>query len=79
MDNKRRQQLLEVCNLLTKSENLLETVRDKEDDCLSNTPENLRESERAHNMEDAIDILSDVIGQLSEIKTQIHIAIEGTK
>lgn len=81
MNNKRRKNIAEIISQLNslseKVENILsdiEIVKDEEEECLENIPENLQESERynqveeaADNLNTAYDMCQDVVGNIEEI------------
>ena len=81
MNNKRRKNIAEIISQLNslseKVENILsdiEIVKDEEEECLENIPENLQESERynqveeaADNLNTAYDMCQDVFGNIEEI------------
>ncbi len=81
MNNKRRKNIAEIISKLNslseEVENILsdiEIVKDEEEECLENIPENLQESERynqveeaADNLNTAFDVCQDVVGNIEEI------------
>ncbi len=75
MDNKRRSRLREAIGMLSNVTTTVESVCDKEQDCMDNCPENLQGSERFERMEDAVDNLNDALEKLEEAKEHIEAAI----
>lgn len=75
MDNKRRSRLREAIGMLSNATTVVESVCDKEQDCMDNCPENLQGSERFERMEDAVDNLNDALEKLEEAKEHIEAAI----
>ena len=76
MDNKRRSRLREAIGMLSNATTVVESVCDKEQDCMDNCPENLQCSERFECMEDAVDNLNDALEKLEEAKEHIEAAIK---
>lgn len=66
MDNKRREKLRGAISLLSTVTSVVDSVCDKEQDCMDNCPENLQGSERYEKMEDAVDNLNDALEKLEE-------------
>ncbi len=56
---------------------LVESVRDDEQECLSNLPESLQGSENGRVMEDAIDALDDAVSSINEASGFIDDACGG--
>lgn len=66
MNKEKRNDLLSAIKLLENAKNVVERVRDKEQDCLDNMPENLEGSERYINMETAIDLMDSAVDAIYE-------------
>jgi hypothetical protein len=66
MNNKKRKELAEAIRLLAMAEEIIDRVRDQEQDSLDNLPENMVGGDRAAGMEDAIDNLSDAIDEIGD-------------
>lgn len=66
MNNRRRTKIREAVLLINNSVNILSQIKDEEQDCLDNFPENLQNSERYTGMEDSINILEDSISDLEQ-------------
>lgn len=62
----------QVLETLRCSLGVIESVRDEEDECLSNFPENLASSLAAVKMEDAVDALSEAYSLVSDAIEQIE-------
>lgn len=61
MNQNRRKRIQEAINIL-------EIVREEEEDALANLPENLQYSERADQMQENVDAIENAIGDLQEIE-----------
>ena len=59
MNDERRGKLRKALGLLVEAYNIVDGVKDKEEDCYSNYPENLQSTDVYYAMEDAIDYLGD--------------------
>ena len=77
MDAKRRNKLRDALKMLECAAVLVETVCNKEEDCVDNYPENLQNTERFENMEAAVDNLNDAMEKLDDVKAHIELAIAG--
>jgi hypothetical protein len=71
MNKQRRKELAAILSKLEELENLrseikerLEAVRDEEQEALDNLPESLQESERGEQMQEYIDAMENVTGEL---------------
>ena len=76
MNNERRDKLRGAMRKLTDVQSIVETVCDKEEDCLDNYPENLQGTERYDQTEDAVDNLNNALEKLEEAKEHIEAAIK---
>lgn len=72
MNNKKRESLKEAVAMLDRTTLMVETVCNKEQDCVDNFPENLQCSERVEKMEYAIDNLNDAIEKIEDAKDLIR-------
>ncbi|WP_304432874.1 hypothetical protein [Acutalibacter muris] len=54
---------------------MVDTVCDKEQDCVDNYPENLQGTERFERMEDAVDNLNEALEKIDDAKSCIQAAI----
>lgn len=75
MNNERRDRLRGAVRKLSDVQSIVETVCDKEEDCLDNYPENLQGTERFERAEEAVDSLNDALEKLEEAKEHIQNAI----
>ena len=75
MDDKRRGRLRDALRMLTNAATIVETVCDKEQDCVDNYPENLQSTERFEHMEAAVDSLNDALEKIDDAKGHIESAI----
>ena len=75
MDTKRRNRLRDALKMLENVAAIVESVCDKEEDCMDNYPENLQSTERFENMEAAVDNLNDALEKLDDAKGHIESAI----
>lgn len=77
MNKRRRTQLTEANALLDRALDIVESVREEEQDAMDNCPENLQYSERYSMMEDAVGELEDAISSIQEAAEHIGRAREG--
>ena len=75
MNAKKREKLREVVSNLDRIAIIVESVYDNEEDCLSNYPENLQETEQYEKMEDAVDALWEALCNIEDAKDGIESAI----
>lgn len=75
MNKEKRNDLSTARELLDRAKGIVSSVRDREQDCLDNMPENLEGSERYSTMESAIDSLDDVIDKIEEAQDSIDEAM----
>lgn len=71
LNKEKRNELNTARELLSKSLDIINRVKDKEQDCLDNMPENLESSERYSTMETAIESLEDAIEKIEEAQDSI--------
>ena len=76
VNEKRRERLRDALRHLTNAASIVDTVCDKEQDCLDNYPENLQGTDRFEQMEDAVDNLNDALEKIDEVKGHIEMAIK---
>lgn len=72
MNKVRRKELTRVVDLLDQARDLLETIRDEEQEAFDNLPESIQCSERGETMEDYISTMEEMLdyldtGELQEI------------
>ena len=75
MDDKRRGRVRDALRMLSNAASIVETVCDKEQDCVDNYPENLQSTERFEHMEAAVDSLNDALEKIDDAKGHIESAI----
>lgn len=76
MNNTRRNSLKEAIQLLSRAWTVVDTVCDKEQDCVDNYPENLQGTEKFENMEDAVESMNDALEKIEDAKSCIQAAIK---
>lgn len=76
MNNKRRQKLQGAISFLNNASRIIDSVRNEEDDSMSNMPENLQETERFEKMENAVDAMDDALDDISSAISSIESAME---
>ncbi|MGI6175785.1 MAG: hypothetical protein ACOYJC_06455 [Christensenellales bacterium] len=64
MNKERKNQIQQAVNLSVEAKDILDDVRQDEQDALDNTPENLQSSDRYYENESAIEALDDAIENL---------------
>lgn len=77
MNKRKRIKLKEAEVLLNKSMEIIEDVKEDEQCCLDNMPENLQDSERAIKMEDCIDQLDEALEYISNTLECVDMAQNG--
>lgn len=75
MNKKRRESLGEAIVLLSRASTIVESVCDKEEECIDNYPENLQGTDKFEAMEDAVDSLNEAVEKIGEAKEYIQYAI----
>ena len=66
MNNLRRREIQNIKDKLFELQQLLEALKDQEQESFDNMPENLQEAEKGQYMESAIDNLDDAINSLDD-------------
>ena len=72
MNKERREELLEVIDLLDEAKDKISEIRDEEEDALYSLPEGLQESSRGYAMQDAMDTLDEFVDSIDKIQCQIE-------
>ena len=67
MNNVRREQIYEVINRLQDLECEIEFIKDEEEECLDNIPDNLRSSETYQKAEEAVENLDIALEYISDL------------
>lgn len=75
MNKAKRDSLRSALAMLNNAVGIVESVCDKEQDCLDNYPENLQSSERFEKTESAVDSMNDALDNLSAAQECILAAI----
>ena len=76
LNNIRRKKLREACSLLEQASALIQKARDEEEDSMNNLPENLQESVKYEQMEDAVENLDEALELIESIEDYINVAME---
>lgn len=66
MNNIRRKSVKEALNLIEKAREILEEVKDEEQEAYDNLPESLQYGERGEQMQENIDNIEDYLSYLEE-------------
>lgn len=72
MNKKRREQIYAVISQLKINEDRLRTILAEEENAFDSMPENLQSSLRGEESEEAIDILTDAVDDLSKIIDKLY-------
>lgn len=72
MNKERREELLEVIDLLDEAKDKISEIRDEEEDALYSLPEGLQESSTGCAMQDAMDTLDEFVDSIDKIQCRIE-------
>ena len=72
MNKERREELLEVVELLDEAIDRIAEIRDDEEDALYSLPEGLQESSRGLAMQEAMDSLDDFSDSIDKVRSKIE-------
>lgn len=72
MNKIRRKKLQEAFALVTRAKNILETVRNEEQEAYDNLPEQFQISERGEEMEGYIEILEEAFNYLDDANSAVE-------
>lgn len=72
MNNDRRKLIDEAMVQLSAAREILEIVRDEEQEALENLPENLQESEQGQRLSETADALDTAVSDLEEIENSLE-------
>lgn len=75
MNQKRRIKLNEARHFLSKALSIVSDVKEEEQDAIDNFPENLQNSDRYFDMENAIDWLEEAIANIEHADESINNAL----
>ena len=76
MNKQRRKELNVIIDKLTELRDLLENLKDEEQDYFDNMPENLQYSERGERAEEAVMSLEEALDNIDSVVESIEEAIE---
>lgn len=66
MNNMRRKNVMEALELIEKARNILEEVKDEEQEAYNNLPESLQYGERGEQMQENVDAIEEYLSYLEE-------------
>lgn len=72
MNKQRRNILGKAFDLITEAEQILEEVKQEEDEARENLPDNFRDGDRGQQMQDAIDMIDEVIGYCQDAESVLE-------
>lgn len=72
MNKQRRKKLEEALNLIDQAKDILEEVKDEEQDAFDNLPENFQNGERGEEMQNYIEMLDEAYGYLDDANSVIE-------
>jgi len=75
LNKSRRERLNAALVKLQQVEQSIDRIKDEEQDCMDNMPENLQSSDRYRAMENAVDHLEDAIESIQEAAGYVDLAI----
>lgn len=71
MNNRKRDRLKTAMKMLEEASNIIDAVREEEEEALENLPENLQDSERYESMENNVERLQDSIESIEQLVESI--------
>ena len=71
MNNRKRDRLKTAIKMLEEASNIIDAVREEEEEALENLPENLQDSERYESMENNVERLQDAIESIEQLVESI--------
>ena len=75
MNNKRRKELRRAIEIIETALDIVNQVKDKEEDSMYNYPENLQGTETYENMETAVDTMDDAISNIDDGISSLNEAV----
>lgn len=72
MNKQRRKRLEEAFNLIDQAKDILEEVKDEEQDAYENLPENFQNGDRGEEMQGYIEMLDEAYGYLDDANSVIE-------
>lgn len=67
MNKERRSKIAKALELIDNAKTILEEVKDEEESCYDNLPDNLRESEKGETMQENVNDLNECIDYLDDM------------
>jgi len=67
MNKQRRKELARASELIAEAQNIIESVKDEEQEAHDNLPESIQYGEKGQQMEEYIDMLDEAYGQCDDI------------
>ena len=75
MNNKRRKELRRAIDMIETALNIVNQVKDEEEDSMYNYPENLQGTETYENMETAVDTMDDAVSNIDDGISSLNEAV----
>ncbi len=75
MNNKRRKELRKAIEIIETALDIVNQVKDEEEDSMYNYPENLQGTETYENMEVAVDTMDDAISNIDDSISSLNEAV----
>ena len=75
MNNKRRKELRRAIDMIETALNIVNSVKDEEEDAMYNYPENLQGTEIYENMETAVDTMEEVASVIEDAVDSLNNAV----
>ena len=75
MNNKRRKELRRAIEILETALDIVNQVKDEEEDAMYNYPENLQGTEAYENMEVAVDTMEEVVSAIEDAVDSLNDAV----
>ena len=75
MNNKRRKELRRAISMIETALNIVNSVKDEEEDAMCNYPENLQGTETYENMETAVDTMEEVASVIEDAVGSLNDAV----
>lgn len=75
MNNKRRKELRRAIDMIETALDIVNSVKDEEEDAMCNYPENLQGTEIYENMETAVDTMEDVVSNIDDGISSLNDAV----
>ena len=76
MNKENRKELEKAISLIEDAKQIIESIKDDEQDKFDNLPEGLQQSERGEKFEENVSVLDDALSQLEEVIDNISTATE---